>query len=348
MKSLYIFAAYMLIAACFPVAYGQNITKEKKVSGRFSADRGKLVIDNQYGKLDINTWDRNEVTVEIVITAKANSEGKAQEMLDKVNIVEPGAGGDIRYKTLIGKGKSFTTKGEFRIDYSINMPRRHTAEFTNKFGDIVMTDVDGKLTIDLQYGALKTGAIRGQEKSIKVDFGSAVIASVDAGAIRSSYSSLSISKAGNLSVSNQFGKTDIGSVRDLDIDQKYGDLKLNSVSQLRGNVQFAGVVVGRLQKSAQLTLEHCSGAKFEHVQSEVDNLVIDADFSNLSFHFEEGAGMTANITQSFGRMSTKGSGLSLAEAKVDNVGQNATYRGKLGSGRGNMTLKVTYGNITFK
>src|ERR1700722_4408489 len=165
MKNLIIPAIWIFTVALLPPAYGQTISKEKKISGHFSTDRGKLVIDNRFGKLDIHTWDKNEVTVDITITAKANSADDAQRILDAISITEPRDKSDgIVYKTVIGKGKNSITNSEMSINYIINMPRRLTAEFTNKFGDIEISDVTGKLTIDLEYGALKTDAISGSDK----------------------------------------------------------------------------------------------------------------------------------------------------------------------------------------
>jgi hypothetical protein len=350
MKSLYTLAACVVIAVWAPAATGQTVSKEKKVSGRFSADRGKLLIDNSYGKLHINTWDKDEVTVDITITAKSKSAGAAQELLDKVSIIEPkNNGSDIYYKTVIGKDKSAETKGEFRIDYVINMPRWHTAAFKNKFGDIDIADVHGKLQIDLEYGDLKAGAMRGSDKDITVGFGSATITSIETGNIRSSYSKLSIDKGGSLKVLNQFGKTNIGTVRDLVIDQKYGDLKIGSVNQLKGEAKFAGVTVDKLLKSMQMTVSHSGEAKFEYVGPDVDYINVNSSFSNLYCYFDKAASLTANVEVSFGNVNNSGGNISVSRSKSGNPGQTSnSYHGKIGSGKGSLVMHVSYGNVVFK
>jgi hypothetical protein len=347
MKSLYILAVYMLALTCFSTVHGQTISKEKKISGRFSADRGKLVIDNQYGKLDIHTWDKNEVTVDITITAKASSASDAQEILDKVSIIEP-QGNDIRYKTVIAKGKTFQTKSEFSINYVINMPRRHASELINKYGDIEISDVDGKLSIDLSYGNLKTGALRDNDKDIKVGYGSAAITFIETGTIRSSYSKLYITKGGNINVTNEFEKTTIGAVHDLNIDAKYGDVKIGLVDQLKGNIQYAGLQVDKLLKSVQMTVKYSGGAKFDYIGPGVDNININSGFSNLSLGFDNDASLAGDVAVSFGNVSNNSHNLSLTTTRADMPGQNTTYKGKVGSGRGNMTMTVSYGNVVFR
>ena len=344
MKVLYALVACMLTVT---VAFGQNV-KEKKFSGRFAASRGKLMIDNRYGKVDINTWDRNEVTVDITVTAKAKSMGRVQELLDRVSISEPGNGSNgINYKTIIGKGQTVNNlNGEFSVDYVINMPRKHTAEFINKFGDMDIEDVEGKLKINLEYGNLKTATVRGSDPDIHVKFGSATIASMESGSIDIGYSKLSIERAGSIKVSNEFGKTTIGIIRDLDITQRYGDLKIGTVNRLKGSVEFAGLDVDKLLKSVQMTMDHGSGARFDYVGPDVDNINVKTSFSNQYYHFDKAASLSADITTSFGKVNNDAGNVSLTESKPDRHG--GIYKGKVGSGRGNMDLSASYGNIVFR
>jgi hypothetical protein len=346
MKSLYILATCLVAFISFPTAYAQNVSREKKFSGRFPADKGKLVIDNRYGKLDINTWDKNEVTVEITVTAKAKSPEKAEDLLDRVSIKEPDKGAGIYYKTVIEK--SVVTNGEFKIDYVINMPRRQTATFINKYGDINISDVDGKLDIDLAYGNLQTASIKGSDNDIKVRFGSATINSIEAGTISSSYSRLSIDKAGNLDVSNQFANTVIGTARSVDIEQKYGDFKIGAVNQLKGTVQYAGLSVDKLLKNTQITLKYCSTAKFNYVGPDVNNVDVTSGFSNISFHFDNAASLSADLSVSFGNAHNNASNISLTAYDNSSFGNTSKYKMKVGTGRGNMTLKMEYGNVVFK
>src|SRR6476661_8753086 len=58
--------------------------KSKRINKVFKVNAtDKLDIENSFGKIHINTWDKNEITVEVVMIARANSEEKAQEILDK-------------------------------------------------------------------------------------------------------------------------------------------------------------------------------------------------------------------------------------------------------------------------
>ena len=46
----------------------------------------ELTISNEYGKVVIESWDKNQVVIDIVITVEGKSESKAKEILDKIVI----------------------------------------------------------------------------------------------------------------------------------------------------------------------------------------------------------------------------------------------------------------------
>jgi hypothetical protein len=348
MKALNLIAIFLLSIACLQSAHAQSISKEKRLSGRFPANRGKLVIDNRFGKLDINTWDRPEVTVDITIVAKARTAQDAQDLLEKVSITEPGSTSGIYYKTVINRNNYITVDAGFTIDYVIHMPRGHNAQFINRHGDVDIEDVDGKLEIDLSYGALKTGAIRGSDKQISVGYGSARIASIETGTIKASYSKLSIDKAGSIKVSNQYQKTIIGTVRDLDIDQKYGDLDIGSVHQLKCNIQFAGLYIDKLLKSADVGLRYGTGARFDYVGPDVNRINVRASYSNVSFHLDNSANLAGELQVAYGNVRSSASAVALTKSGSGSSMHGSTYQMKMGSGRGDIAVDANYGNILFR
>lgn len=204
----------------------------------------------------------------------------------------------------------------------------------------------GKLTIDLEYGGLKTGVISGSDKEIKVGFGSAVITSIETGNVRCSYSNLSIDKAGTIDVSNQFDKTSINTVHDLKIEQKYGDLKIGTAGQLKGNVQYANLVVDKLLKSAQITLKYSSSARFEFIGPAVNNLSISSEFSNLFFHFDNNASLAGDVTISNGNLSNNTHNVKLSPGRT--MPGTSPNKALIGSGYGSLSLNVSYGNLVME
>src|SRR5215471_10246 len=59
----------------------KNYSKSYPVSGN-----DRITLNNQFGQMKLITWEKNEVKVDVDITAKADDDKRAQEILDKITI----------------------------------------------------------------------------------------------------------------------------------------------------------------------------------------------------------------------------------------------------------------------
>src|ERR1700759_4662905 len=65
----------------------EDVRKQRLINKSYpvTAD-DKLEIENQFGNVVISTWDKNEITVDIEISARANSEEKAQDIMNRIDV----------------------------------------------------------------------------------------------------------------------------------------------------------------------------------------------------------------------------------------------------------------------
>ena len=92
-------------------------------------DQDQLLVDNQFGQVRVNLWNKEEIKVEIVITANAPSDGRASEYLGAIQIDEKREKNKISLTTIIDKGQfgqnAWNRKGDknfIQIDYTVSMP----------------------------------------------------------------------------------------------------------------------------------------------------------------------------------------------------------------------------------
>ena len=330
---------------------GQEYTKEKKVKGQFSVNSNdKLLIENKFGDITINTWDKNEITVDITITTKAKSEEKAQAMLDKISIEEDTRVKEthkIRYKTKF-ENTTGNTNGEIDIDYVINMPRKNPIDIKNEFGDVTLGDFEGEMQMAVSYGKFKAGKIKGDKKNIKVSFGGVTIDNIETGYLQTSYSDIFITTAENIEIKNTFGNSEIASVKTLKVNQSYGDLKVGAAGELSGSVEFADLEVKKLSKSADLSLQYCGQADFKEVEASVSSIKIKAGFSDIRIKLDRSSSFSVDITSKFGDVDNDLKALELTESKGKDDRFKTTHKGKIGKGEGTITLDLDYGNENFE
>ncbi len=239
----------------------KTVEKAKKITKSYTVDsKDKLAINNQYGKIVINTWPKNEIKVDIEIKAYEGTEDEAQKLLDGVKIDESKGSNLISLTTDIerkpkgwsGIRREKDGKEERRgvsVDYIVFMPSRNPLDLTNKFGSITLPDFEGPINISNSYGSLTAKTLSNAANTIQVKYGSATIENLTTGAIDVSYGSLKISNASKINAEISYGSTKIGKISNGGtLENKYGSVKIdevdNSIKNLNINAQMGSVVMG--------------------------------------------------------------------------------------------------------
>ena len=116
---------------------------EKEIIEVFSANQGtELNISNKYGDVDIHNWEKDSVSVKVVITIETTSEEKAKLLFTNIDINMDKIGQVISAETRMSQ--KFKTGKKFSIDYEIFMPEYIKLEVANKFGNIFYSDLKRK------------------------------------------------------------------------------------------------------------------------------------------------------------------------------------------------------------
>jgi hypothetical protein len=329
--------------------WSELYTKEKKIAKSFPASGNILHVENKYGDVIINTWDRNEISVEVVVVVKRRSEAKAQDLIDDINIEVEQKKGGVYFETRLERRSITNANGEkMQIDYTVYLPKRNAIAITNRFGNVRMKDYEGDMTMVVEYGDLVMGNITGSEKNIKVNFGKLNIESIAVGRLDIGYSPVVIDRAQRLGIKNQFGKTSINTVQQLNIIQEYASVDIGSVNMISGKVSFANLYIDRVNKSADMKISYAGKADFGNIGDEVSLLKVKSSFSNLYFRFGKSSNLDAVIKVAFGSLKNNNPGTNREIHRIDDNEHHQTskvYSGKLGNGSGTIELSAEYGNI---
>ena len=206
-----------------------EFVKNKSVNKSYNVSSSdKLQIENSFGKVEVHTWNKNEVKVDVTIEVSANTAAFAQKVIDGISVDDSKNGGDISFKTSNkGVNNSKDEKSTMKVNYEISMPASNPLSISNSFGSTVVPDFKGEITLLSKFGSLTTGTLS-NVKSIDVEFGSAKIESAN-GPVTIKYSSGEIDKlVGNIKLDIEFS-----SVIKINID--------NSLTGLDAKVSYSTV-----------------------------------------------------------------------------------------------------------
>jgi len=224
---------------------GDNIEKKRTISKTYTVGTDdRLSIENSFGNITVNTWDKNEIQVDIEIGVRASTDEKAQRMMDQITVSDNQGGKDISFKTNIGnmgKGKNNDNDNEdgrkFYVDYKVSMPSKNPLRIENSFGKIKIPDFAGVASLTSKFGELTTGKIP-NAKLIHVEFGKAEIGRLNNAEVIFKFNSNSqvAGLSGNTKVDVQFcSHVDLtidNAVTDLALYQSYSTINLKVTNSL--------------------------------------------------------------------------------------------------------------------
>lgn len=201
--------------------------KERTISKTYSAAGNSLQIDNSFGDVNVTTWDRNEIKVDIHIESSSNQKEVAEKSFDNIDVIESKDGNTIKFKTTTekNKGSNWSCKNcsnTMNITYTIQIPAGNSLKIENSFGAIKIPDYNGTVSLVSKFGSLTAGKLPKAEK-VWVEFGKAIVKSMSNVTATFKFSSVTVE---NLSGNNTIRMEFCNSSR-INIDSDLTGLNLN-------------------------------------------------------------------------------------------------------------------------
>lgn len=153
--------------------YKWAVTRQKDFSKTYPVGSETISLKNHFGKMEIKTWDKNEVKVDAKILVSTQEEAFANTLLNAIQVLDEKTADEISFKTQIGdekKGWSTNQSHKMTIDYIVYLPEKAKLKATNSFGPMEIGDYSGEAELHSSHGSLTAGHLSNL-KSLKVNFG---------------------------------------------------------------------------------------------------------------------------------------------------------------------------------
>ncbi len=176
-----------------------EFVKKKAVNKSYNVSSSdKLDIQNSFGSVEVHTWNRNEIKVDVDIEVSANTDALAQKIIDRISVTDEKGGNGIAFKTSMKdmnnqKGGNKDEKSSMSINYTISMPAGNPLTVKNEFGSTIIPDFNGEVDLTSKFGSLTTGNLS-SIKNINVEFGKATLANISSAPVNIKFSKAVISK----------------------------------------------------------------------------------------------------------------------------------------------------------
>ncbi|WP_192823315.1 hypothetical protein [Rufibacter sp. LB8] len=340
-------------SAQVPGAYAaeksKNVNRSFKVS---SSD--KLSIDNQFGKVEVQTWSKNEISVEVSMISRAETESKAQEILDRlsVRISEDRGGAGISLVTEREPMHVRTaTSKSFEINYLVKMPKGNPLKIVNKHGSILLPDYEGATELTMKYGKINTGRLTNRHNKVALEYssGECVMQYMRAGELLVRYSKLALNGGEDINANTAYSTMSIQKVDNLILESRYDPVfKVGSVNQMSGRGSYTTFIIGNVQESLGMDLKYCSKFEVGSIASNFRKVDLNGGYTSIKLGFADKTNFNFDVNTAYC------SGLKVDENLVDYSfrevkNTSAVYKGKYGKSSGKALVTVTnrYGSVSF-
>jgi hypothetical protein len=223
-----------------------EFVKTKSVNRSYNVSSSdKLNIKNSFGKVEVHTWNRNEIKVDVEIVVSANTEALAQKLLDRISVTDEKSAREIFFETKMKETGNYNTKGDrntMEINYTVSMPENNPLKIVNEFGPTNIPDFNGEVDLTSKFGTLTTGNLA-SIKSINVEFGKANLANITSAPVTIKFSSAVISKlSGSVKLNLEFCSNVRlnldNSLTSLDLKTSYSTVNLKPTRSLQASYKI--------------------------------------------------------------------------------------------------------------
>lgn len=257
----------LLLVLLVHTAEAQTFKRNRVLSRSFAAFKeSELQIVNKYGDINMIPWEKDSIKIDIVLSVVSNKEVKADKAMTNIDFDLKATRYYITAKTIIaGQNKLWSDVNDLTgglissgtstsILYTVYYPNTIRIQVDNKYGDIFLASQKGRSDIRLTHGTLKAHSL-GDESSLYLYYGDAVIQSVERMRLTLSYSECMISAANQLNVDSRASTLTLDESLSTDLISRRDHIKIARAGICTGHLILSTCSIGLLNESTDLQTE---------------------------------------------------------------------------------------------
>ncbi len=249
-----LFKLYLLFFVINTTCYASSfdVTKSKKISKEFKTAKDVTVkVDNKYGSVSFELWDKNTVEYTVDVTVSSTSEKNCQELLDNIQVLF--TEGTTMVQAATNFKSSLNYNKDLHIKYLVKIPKNAKVNVDQKYGNITVPELYNSLTLVCKYGSVFIGKLHHKNNNLKLDYASAsTIENVNQAHLEMKYSSLQIDKADEIDLVGNYNTLKASSIGNFKAETKYTTLKINEVNKVDIFGNYLNIDLQKVLKSVVL------------------------------------------------------------------------------------------------
>lgn len=304
-----IYLVLMALLICHDTR-AQETKLSKSIDKTFEvSDRLDLEITNKYGNVIIDTWPRNEVSLKIEILAFGKDENAAEKLMDRVEFDFKQSSDFLEVESVFDRKKSFfkdmlnavgdysanlVSKHKLQVNYELNIPES-TASITidNRFGDIHMGDVDGRLNITLAHGNFRANKISDYSR-LNINYGNVKIQEINELNMTLKGAELYLEYGQKLNLQSSSSTIVIEKISIIDIESTNDKIEIKGVRDISGSADFTEMSIDYLEESCRLNQSY-GGLTVKNINDSFQSIRLRGKSTDYKLEFSRNSSFETRI-----------------------------------------------------
>ena len=331
-------------------------TEEKSLNKEVSVNANALLkINNNYGNLDVTSWDGNTIKMEITIKVNGNDQEKVIDKLESIDVLFETSPEMVSAKTIFDKGaqswwgKLADAWGgsnlKMEVNYIVKVPVTNGINLSNDYGSITLDKIQGNAKINCDYGQIIIGELLGDENFINIDYtNNSTIKYMKNGKINADYSNFTLKRAGRLNLIADYTQSKIENADELNYNCDYGSLRVGDIGILKGNGDYLDIDVESIGKILAINSDYGS-IDVETLKSSTKEVAIKTDYTGVRIGYAADFNFNFSIKTSYGSIKLDENDVKIMKRSQENTSKfYQGYRGEKNTGNA-VNISTSYGGV---
>ncbi len=226
-----------------------------------------VAINNKYGSVIVSTWERDSVKIEVTRKIYEKSRERLSTLRDNIDVEYRVLSNSISVETVFGSRHSSLVRdiremanlsvsdSRSSIDYKIYLPANANIKIVNKYGNIVLPNLNAKVEVDLSNGDLQAGDLNG-DVHLTLAFGKALVRNLKKGVVSLNFVDFSAQDMETLSLEGRSSEIRIHSVNTLDLNSRRDKVAVAKVGSLVADSYFTNLNFSKVDKRVSLKMTY--------------------------------------------------------------------------------------------
>ncbi len=311
-----------------------------------------LSIENRYGDVNLINWDKDSIVIDVLVTIDYPSVFKGKDLIEYIRVDFSVAGNTIKAVTnidehFINKWYRHDDKKKFRIDYTVHAPAYINFNLLNKYGDVFINELQGRINLEVRYGYIKINRLTRDNKkplnSLYLAYSKGYIGEAGWLMLEMKYSKLEIGSGKALAGETKYSRLTVDKISSVVLESKYDTYRFGTLNNLVLVASYGGVKVNEVRNKLSLETRY-TGVEVEHVSAGFSSIDIDNAYGGVKVRIDEKASYYLKGSSSYCK-------LNYPSARINRIVKNnsAEISGYIGDDRSTKsTVKVRskYGSIS--